>query len=136
MSKDTISIIQPMKRAEMVFCMYRYLILCDLRIRFGLSDENDERARQDGYVFCMMEAFGSSDDDNDIEEAFKNKRTWIAIVDDFMEEHEELIDVKPDNLDDTEKFHVFLKTADQLEEKLKQFILENWDRVFESLKYI
>ena len=122
---------------ETICKMYEYLLLCELRKELGMGNEQEEDARQDGYLFCMANVFGSSQDDKEVEAAYKRGNVWSKILKDFLDENDNIMSaINIESLMTDEVYHVFYKVGDVLKIRLRQFLDDNKARVSESLKFL
>lgn len=126
-----------MPTEDIVYKMYEYLLLCELRKELGMGNEQEEDARQDGYLFCMTNIFGIAQDDKEVEAAYQRGTVWSKILKDFLAENENVMSkINIDSLMTSEVYQVFYSVGDKLKLQLRSFLKDNWERVQESIKYL
>jgi hypothetical protein len=131
-------IIEPMILPDMVLKMYEFLIMCEVRVRIGLNNEDEEAARQDGYVCCMGELFGTNEDDDKMDEAMEHRKLWPDLVTDFIDENliNTLDNIGDEGLEIEDQFFMLTQLGSEVKLKLKPFLLDNWHRAMESTRYL
>lgn len=125
----SILIIKPGFTRGHVKRIFEHLVTCEVLKTSGLDEELLE-GKQEGYMLCLNDLFGQSDEDI-LEQSYSTHKSWIHIVERIVEN--DLTDLVIKNQKDPFDFgdvHEKVSTA------VETFLLKNMQEAMESLQSI